>query len=229
MVAEPIQHQQTNKPNKQINVNCTYTECPITATPTTLTHNKSARRYVVTQSCIISGSRSMRSFRILLASHLVPASARNRATSINVKRPVRNSTTYSMEKFYDAHHPSKSYLVTIIMWKVQNWRSVFTRLHLLLDPVYSSQCPILQRLQHLILPPAWSARDFLLLFYFFVSQHSQRLWKRWPEGASHQIKSNRKQVSRWITTNASLWRTIIKTFFSRSIHTYNKVTFPQHT
>ena len=81
MIAEPIQHKQTN-------VNCTYTQCPITATPTTLTHNKSAQRYVVTQSCIISGSRSMRPSRILLASHLVPASVRSGSTSVNVKRPV---------------------------------------------------------------------------------------------------------------------------------------------
>jgi hypothetical protein len=81
MIAEPIQHKQTN-------VNCTCTQCPITATPTTLTHNKSAQRYVVAQSCIISGSRSMRPSRILLASHLVPASVRNRSTSVNVKRPV---------------------------------------------------------------------------------------------------------------------------------------------
>jgi hypothetical protein len=40
MIAEPIQHKQTN-------VHCTYTQCTITATPTALTHNKSAQRYVV--------------------------------------------------------------------------------------------------------------------------------------------------------------------------------------
>jgi len=85
VIAEPIQHKQTNQ---QTNVNCTYTQCPITATPTTFTHNKSAQRYVVAQSCIISGSHSMRPSHILLPSHLVLASVRNRSTSVHVKRPV---------------------------------------------------------------------------------------------------------------------------------------------